>query len=600
MSVELQALGNWRRTDMAGDLRADDAGREVVICGWVHARRDHGGVCFIDVRDRSGLVQIVSDPGESPAVHAVATELRMEFVVAVRGTVRLRPSETRNAALPTGDVEIVAGEIRVLNVARPVPFPIDDDEDVAEVHRLKYRYLDLRRPKMQRLLQLRHEVAARTRAHLAERGFLEVETPVLTRSTPEGARDYLVPSRVQRGSFYALPQSPQLFKQLLMMGGVDRYYQIVRCFRDEDLRADRQPEFTQIDLEMSFVTPQDVMDVVEPLVVGMFRDFADRTPEESPIPVLAYDEAVRRFGTDRPDLRIDLELDDYTSCFEGTSFRVFADAVASGRRVRGMHVPGGASLSRKELDDLVAAAIAGGAGGLTWIRVTADGWQSPAVKFFGDGERDRLATQTQAAPGDLLLLLAEPDARAWAILSDVRLHLGRRLDRVREDALCFLWVVDFPLLVQEDESKRWAAVHHPFTAPLDEDLARLATDPGGVRSKAYDLVLNGVELGGGSIRNHRVDVQLGLLAQLGLSEAQSHEQFGFLLEALSYGAPPHGGIALGLDRLVMLLAGVDSIREVIAFPKTQRAACPLTDAPQPVDREQLRDLGIRVVGDIKT
>jgi aspartyl-tRNA synthetase len=589
------SVAAWRRTDLGGALREEDVGRTVVVCGWVHGRRDHGGIVFLDVRDRAGIVQVVCDPSASPAAHAAASALRLEYVVGVRGAVRPRPAETVNPDLPTGKIEIAAAEVGILNSSRPTPFPIDGATEVSETSRLKYRYLDLRRSVMQERLRLRHEVVRRVRDYLNAAGFIDVETPVLTRSTPEGARDYLVPSRVQRGSFYALPQSPQLFKQILMVGGIDRYYQIARCFRDEDLRADRQPEFSQIDLEMSFVTREDVMGVVESMIAELFTAVRGReTPR--PFPVLSYADAMLRYGTDRPDLRVALELADFSDCFAGTAFRVFADALAQGRRVRGLVAPGGgAALSRRELDDLVAFATGEGAGGLTWIRIGADGWQSPAVKFLGDAERERLTAVAELVPGDLVVLLAEPDARAWAILSQLRVRLGERLDRVTADADRFLWVVDFPLLERDEDAGRYLAVHHPFTAPRDDDLEGLERSPLAVRAQAYDLVLNGVELGGGSIRIHRPDVQARVLALLGMGEREAHDRFGFLLEALSYGAPPHGGLALGLDRLVMMLAGAASIREVIAFPKTQRATCPLTDAPTPVDPAQLRELGIRIV-----
>jgi aspartyl-tRNA synthetase len=593
VSERTDHLGDWTRSDLGGDLRAADAGRAVTVMGWVHGRRDHGGVVFLDLRDRSGLVQVVLDPERGAAAHERGAGVRLEYVVAVRGTVVPRSPETVNPELPTGEIEIVGEEVRLLNAARPSPFPVEDETQAAEALRLRYRYLDLRRPRMFRNLWLRHRLAACMRSYLNRAGFLEVETPILTRSTPEGARDYLVPSRVNRGTFFALPQSPQLFKQILMVAGVDRYYQLARCFRDEDLRADRQPEFTQIDLEVSFMGRQEIFGLLEGLVAELFAEAAVPTPA-LPLPVLGYAEAMARFGTDRPDTRFGLELVDCSAVFAGTGFKVFADALAKGGVVKALVVPDGGRLSRKDLDDLTEFVAVYGAKGLAWIRIGADGWQSPIVKFFGDAERERLTAATGLAPGDVVLIVADQPRVVHDALANLRLRLAAKLDLVPAGSRSLLWVTDFPLLEYDAETRRHVAVHHPFTAPVEEDLPRLESEPLAVRAQAYDLVLNGTELGGGSIRIHQPAVQQRVFKMLGIGEDEAQAKFGFLLEALGLGAPPHGGFAFGFDRLVMLLAGEESIRDVIAFPKTQKAMDLMTEAPSAVDDRQLKELGIKL------
>jgi aspartyl-tRNA synthetase len=593
VSESVESLGDWTRSDWAGTLRPTDVEREVTVMGWVHGRRDHGGVIFLDVRDRSGLVQVVLDPERCAEAHARGAGVRLEYVVAVRGRVVPRSPETVNPNLPTGAVEIVARELRLLNDARPSPFPIEDAIEAAESVRLRHRYLDLRRPRMFQNLWLRHRLAVRARAYLDEAGFLEVETPVLTRSTPEGARDYLVPSRVHPGSFYALPQSPQLFKQLLMVAGVDRYYQIARCFRDEDSRADRQPEFTQIDIEMAFMPRDAIMHVVEGLTLALFAEAGLPVPPH-PLPVLPYDEAMARFGTDRPDTRFGLELVDCSHVFAGSGFKVFRDALAKGGMVKALVVPDGTGMSRKDLDDLTGFVATYGAKGLAWIRIGAEEWQSPIVKFLSDDERAALTATAGLVPGNVILFVADRARVVHDALANLRLRLGAQLGLIDPGTRSLLWVVDFPLLEYDDEARRHNAVHHPFTAPHEADLARLESEPLAVRAQAYDLVLNGTEIGGGSVRIHQSKVQERVFATLGIGPEEAQAKFGFLLEALASGAPPHGGFAFGFDRLTMLFAGEESIREVIAFPKTQKAFDVMTEAPSPVEARQLRELGIKL------
>ena len=585
-------LGDWRRSAYCGDLRGADAGRDVTVMGWVHTRRDHGGLIFVDLRDRSGILQVVFNPERSQAAFDLAQELRSESVVAVRGRVEERPAETVNPNLATGAIEVMAGAAKLLSRARPTPFPIDGGAAITESTRLKYRYLDLRRPEMQERIIFRHHLAKTVRDYLDSQGFIEIETPILTRSTPEGARDYLVPSRVNPGHFYALPQSPQLFKQLLMVAGFDRYFQIVRCFRDEDLRADRQPEFTQIDLEMSFVRPDDIMAVTEGMLTAACALRGIEVPQ--PIPRLTYDEALRRFGIDRPDMRFGLELAEVSDAVRGCQFKVFREAVERGGIVKVLRLPEGERLSRKDLDGLPDLVAPYGAKGVAWVRLTAEGWQSPIAKFLTAEERAAIEALCGAGVGDLLMFVAATPKVVNDSLANLRLKLGDQLGMIPGDRHAFVWVTDFPLVEYSEEDKRYVSVHHPFTSPREADLERLESDPLAVRALAYDVVLNGTELGGGSVRIHRPDVQSRVFELLGISESEARSKFGFLLDALAFGAPPHGGIAFGLDRIAMLLSGGTSLRDVIAFPKTQRAVCLMTEAPSEVDARQLRELGLKL------
>jgi aspartyl-tRNA synthetase len=584
---------NEFRDTWAGSLRRDAVGRSVRVAGWVHRRRDHGGLVFVDLRDRSGLVQVVFNPEAAPEAHAAAHELRSEWVISVSGEVVPRSEETVNPGLPTGEIEVRVERLEVLAEAQTPPFPLDEEAPVDEALRLRHRYLDLRREQMQQSLTLRHQVVGAIRRHLDERGFLDIETPVLTRSTPEGARDFVVPSRLQRGDFYALPQSPQLFKQLLMIAGYERYYQIPRCFRDEDLRADRQPEFTQLDLEMSFVEEEDVIEVTEGVISAALA--AGGVQAEPPFPRLPYDDAMARFGSDRPDVRFGLEIHDLGDALRETEFKVFRGVLEKEGVVRGLNA-GARELSRAELDGLIEVAQGQGAGGLVWAYVEQDGksWRSPVAKFLSESETGSIGGALDAKPGDLLLLVADEAGVAAQTLGALRLELAQRFGLAREGDWQILWVTDFPLLEWNDEEGRWDALHHPFTSPTEDTLDALEQNPGAARARAYDIVINGAEIGGGSIRINRPDVQRRVFEALGIGSAEAEDKFGFLIEALQHGAPPHGGIALGLDRLVAQLAGRDSIRDVIAFPKTASGADLLTGAPAPISERQLRELGVRV------
>jgi aspartyl-tRNA synthetase len=582
-----------RRTHSCCELGAKDIGNEVVLMGWVLRRRDHGGVIFVDLRDREGITQVVFNPGVDRDVHAKAHSIRNEYVLAVRGKVDPRPDGMVNPNLHTGEIEVLVSELKILNAAQTPPFLVEDIIDVSENIRLKYRHLDLRRPQMQRNLVLRHKAGASVRNYLNGQGFLDLETPFLTRSTPEGARDYLVPSRVNPGQFYALPQSPQIFKQLFMISGYDRYYQIVRCFRDEDLRADRQPEFTQIDIEMSFVGEEEVIKLTEEMMSTLFKEVLD-LDVSLPFPRQTYAEAVGRYGLDKPDTRFGLELKDISDIVASSGFKVFSGAVKKGGIVKALNAKGCINFSRKEIDDLTDFVGVYRAKGMAWIKVKDNDWQSPITKFFTEKEKKALAERIEMEPGDLIFFVADQPKIVNEALGNLRNHLGRRLNLIDEGQFNFLWVTRFPMFEYDEAEKRYQALHHPFTSPLEEDYGKLKDDPLGVQSRAYDIVLNGFEVGGGSIRIHQREIQEKVFKALGLDRKDYEEKFGFLISALDSGAPPHGGIAIGFDRLVMLLCGESSIRDVIAFPKTQKAACLLTGAPSTTSKQQLDELQLKL------
>jgi aspartyl-tRNA synthetase len=582
-----------KRTHNATDISSQNVGQEVVLNGWVNTRRDHGGLIFIDLRDRSGIIQIVFSPDVNEESFHLAEQVRGEYVVAAKGKVSLRPEETENPNLLTGKVEIYVEEMEVLNRAKTPPFYIEDNIDVDENLRLKYRYLDLRRPEMRKNLELRHRVVKVMRDYLDEKAFIEVETPILTRSTPEGARDYLVPSRVHPGEFFALPQSPQQYKQLLMVAGMEKYFQIARCFRDEDLRADRQPEFTQLDMEMSFVDEEDIFQLIEEMMLRIFKEGLEQDIS-IPFPRISYEDAMKKYGNDRPDLRFGLEIVDLTELLRDVEFKVFSGAIKSGGVVRAINARGCGSFARREIDKLGEMAVEYGAKGMAWIVVGENELKSPIIKFLTEEEVEQILNALEAKPGDLLIFGADSAETVARVLGNLRMELARRLNLLEKESLNFVWVLGFPLLEYDEEEKRYVAVHHMFTSPCLEDIELLDTDPGGVKARAYDLVLNGVEVGGGSIRIHRRDWQEKIFGLLGLTVEEAQEKFGHMLEAFEYGAPPHGGIAFGIDRLLMIMSQRQSIRDLIAFPKTQSASCPMMETPSEVSMRQLRELSLKI------